>query len=104
MGVLMTSFTTGALRLRVPSSWGLCVGRGRAHSLQMPSIYSDTVKGRGEASWAMSNSSVDVGYRVGSAAEDQIADSKRVRLSTGEEAVKNCSISIYLFLGLLGWT
>lgn len=51
----------------------------------------------------MSNSSVDVGYRVGSAAEDQIADSKRVRLWTGEEAVKNCSISI-LLLGFLGWT
>lgn len=51
----------------------------------------------------MSNSSVDVGYRVGSAAEDQIAHSKRVRLWTGEEAATNYSLSI-LLLGLLGWT
>lgn len=46
----------------------------------------------------MSNRSVDVGYRVGSAAEDQIADLKRVRLLTGEEATETCSISILLLL------
>lgn len=49
----------------------------------------------------MSNRSVDVGYRVGSAAEDQIADLKRVRLLTGKEAAETCSISIFL---LLDWT
>lgn len=54
----------------------------------------------------MSNRSVDVGYSVGSAAQDQIADLKRVRLSTGEEAAETCTFSIrlLLLLVLLDWT
>lgn len=65
----------------------------------MPSIYSDTVKGRwGEESWAMSNSSVDVGYRVGSAAEDQIADLKRVSVdwSRSWEELQNSLLFVIL--------
>lgn len=54
----------------------------------------------------MSNRSVDVGYSVGSTAQDQIADLKRVRLSTGEEAAETCTFSIRLLwlLLLLDWT
>lgn len=57
-------------------------GRGRANGVQMPSIYSDTVRGRGRTSnsalsnSALSNSLVDVGFRVGSAAgqDQEVAD------------------------------
>lgn len=54
----------------------------------------------------MSNRSVDVGYSVGSTVQDQIADLKHVRLSTGEEAAETCTFSIWLLLLLLllDWT
>ena len=71
-------------------SWPLTLHRGRACSLQMPSIYSDTERGRGRTG-AVSNSSLDVGYRVGSAAEqDQIADILRKWETRGRGETINC--------------
>lgn len=87
-------YNTFVTFLKTPVSPAAAVGGGRASAQSANAKYLQWHSEGGGGGWAMSNSWVDVGYRVGSAAEDQITDLKRP--STGEEAAKNCRVGILL--------